>query len=72
VEYFSLLRASNEPAATAAAAAAAAATVAALAAAAAAGMKYMRAAAGNAWTDYKTNTEIANELKISPVLGKIQ
>jgi len=23
------------------------------------------------WTDYKTNTKITNELKITPVLGKL-
>jgi len=57
-----------------AAAAAAVETAAAEAAAAtaAAGMKYMRTAAGNAWTDYKMNAEIAKELKVTLVLGKIQ
>jgi len=29
----------------------------------AAEMKYMRRTAGNTWTDYKTNTQIAKELK---------
>ena len=35
-------------------------------------MKYMRKTGGHTWTDYKTNTEIANELNITPVLDKIQ
>jgi hypothetical protein len=35
-------------------------------------MKYMRQRAGPTWTDYKTNTEIARELNITAVLGKIQ
>ena len=35
-------------------------------------MKYMRKTVGYAWTDYETNTEIAKELKITPVLDKIQ
>jgi hypothetical protein len=34
-------------------------------------MKYMRKT-GHTWTDYKTNTETANELNITPVLDKIQ
>jgi hypothetical protein len=38
----------------------------------AAGMKYMRRTAGYTWTDHKTNTEIAKELNITPVLDKIQ
>jgi len=38
----------------------------------AAEMKYMRKTAGYTWTDYKTNTEIAKELNITPVLDKIQ
>jgi hypothetical protein len=33
-------------------------------------MKYMRRRAGYTWTDYKTNTEIAKELKITPILDK--
>jgi hypothetical protein len=35
-------------------------------------MKYMRKTAGYTWTDHKTNTEIAKELNIIPVLDKIQ
>jgi hypothetical protein len=31
-----------------------------------------KAAAGYTWTDHKTNTEIAKELNITPVLDKIQ
>ena len=38
----------------------------------AADMKYMRKTAGYTWTDYKTNTGIAKELNITPVLDKIQ
>jgi len=34
-------------------------------------MKYMRRTAGYIWTDYKTNTQIAKELKITPVLDKL-
>jgi hypothetical protein len=30
-------------------------------------MKYMRITAGYTWTDHKTNTEIAEELNITPV-----
>jgi hypothetical protein len=37
----------------------------------AAEMNYMRTA-GYTWTDHKTNTEIAKELNITPVLEKIQ
>jgi hypothetical protein len=37
----------------------------------AAGMKYMRRTAGYTWTDYKTNTQIAKELKITPILDKL-
>ena len=37
----------------------------------AAEMKYMRRTAGYTWTDYKTNTQIADELKITPVLDKL-
>ena len=35
-------------------------------------MKYMRRTAGYTWTDYKTNTQIAKELKITPILDKLQ
>ena len=31
----------------------------------------MRRIAGYTWTDYKTNTQIAKELKIIPILDKI-
>jgi len=31
----------------------------------------MRRTAGYTWTDYKTNTQIAKELKITPVLDKL-
>jgi hypothetical protein len=34
-------------------------------------MKYMRRTAGYIWTDYKTNTQIATELKITPILDKL-
>jgi hypothetical protein len=34
-------------------------------------MKYMRRKAGYIWTDYKTNTQIAKELKITPILDKL-
>jgi hypothetical protein len=37
----------------------------------AAEMKYMRRTAGYNWTDQKTNTQIAKELKITPILGKL-
>jgi hypothetical protein len=37
----------------------------------AAEMKYMRRTAGYTWTDYKTNSHIANELEITPVLDKL-
>ena len=37
----------------------------------AAEMKYMRRTAGHTWTDYKTNTQIAKELKITPILDKL-
>jgi hypothetical protein len=37
----------------------------------AAEMKYMRRTAGHTWTDYKTNTQIAKELKITPILHKL-
>jgi hypothetical protein len=36
----------------------------------AAEMKYMRTA-GYTWTDYTTNTQIAKELKITPILDKL-
>jgi len=34
-------------------------------------MKYMRRRAGYTWTDYKTNTQIAKELKVTPILDKL-
>jgi len=34
-------------------------------------MKYMRRIAGYTWTDYETNTQIAKELKITPILDKL-
>jgi len=34
-------------------------------------MKYKRRTAGYAWTDYKTNAQIAKELKITPLLDKL-
>jgi len=37
----------------------------------AAEMKYMRRTAGYTWTDYKTNSHIAKELEITPVLDKL-
>jgi hypothetical protein len=37
----------------------------------AADTKYMRITAGYIWTDYKTNTQIANKLKITPILDKL-
>ena len=37
----------------------------------AAEIKYMRRTAGYIWTDYKTNAQIANELKITPILDKL-
>jgi len=37
----------------------------------AAEMKYMRRTAGYNWTDYKTNAQIAKELKIIPILDKL-
>jgi len=36
----------------------------------AAEMKYTRRTAGYTWTDYKTNAQIAKELKITPILDK--
>jgi hypothetical protein len=38
----------------------------------AAEMKYMGRTAGYIWTDYKTNIQIAKELKITPTRGPIQ
>ena len=37
----------------------------------AAEMKYMRRTAGYTSTDYKTNAQIAKELKITPILDKL-
>jgi len=37
----------------------------------AAEMKYMRRTAGYTWADYRTNTQIAKELKITPILYKL-
>jgi hypothetical protein len=37
----------------------------------AAEMKFMRRAAGYIWTDYKTNLQIAKEIKVTPILGKL-
>jgi hypothetical protein len=37
----------------------------------AAQMKHMRRTAAYTWTDYKTNTQIVKELKITPVLNKL-
>jgi ABC-type ATPase involved in cell division len=34
----------------------------------AAGIKYMRKTAGYIWTDYKNNTQSANELNITSIL----
>ena len=34
-------------------------------------MKYLRRTAGYAWTDYKTNAQIAKELTITPILDKL-
>jgi len=34
-------------------------------------MKYTRTAAGYTWTDYKTNTQITKEFKITPILDKL-
>jgi len=33
--------------------------------------KYIRRTAGYTWTDYKTNGQIAKELKITPILDKL-
>jgi hypothetical protein len=35
------------------------------------GMKHMRRTARYDWTDYKTNAQIAKDLKITPILGKL-
>ena len=35
-------------------------------------MKYMRRTAGYTWTDRKTDRQIAKELKITPILDKLQ
>jgi hypothetical protein len=37
----------------------------------AAEMKYKRRTAGYTWTDYKTNSQIAKELEITPVLDRL-
>ena len=37
----------------------------------AAEMKYMRRTAGHTWTVYKTNVQIAREIKIIPILDKL-
>ena len=37
----------------------------------AAEMKYMRRTTGYTWTDYKTNAQIAKELKMTTVLDKL-
>jgi hypothetical protein len=37
----------------------------------AAEMKFMGRTAGYIWTDYRTNTHISKELKITPVLDKL-
>jgi len=34
-------------------------------------MKYMRRTAGYTWADYKTNTQIAKELKITQIWDKL-
>jgi hypothetical protein len=34
-------------------------------------MKYIRRTARYIWTDYKTNTQIAKELKITPIVDKL-
>jgi len=33
--------------------------------------KYMTRTAGHTWTDYKTNAQIAKELKITPIFDKL-
>jgi len=37
----------------------------------AAEVKYTRRTAGYIWTNYKTNSQIAMELKITPILDKL-
>jgi len=37
----------------------------------AAEMKYVRRTIGYTWTDYKTNAQIAKELRIAPILDKL-
>jgi len=37
----------------------------------AAEIKYMRRTTGYTWTGYKTNAQIAKELKITPILDKL-
>jgi hypothetical protein len=37
----------------------------------AAEIKYMRRTVGYTWTEYKTNTQIAKEFKITPILDKL-
>ena len=37
----------------------------------AAEMNYMRRTAGYIWTNYKTNAQIAKELKVTPILDKL-
>jgi hypothetical protein len=34
-------------------------------------MQYMRRSAGYIWTGYKTNTQIAKWLKLTPILDKL-
>jgi hypothetical protein len=34
-------------------------------------MKYMIRTAGYTWTDYKTNTQITKELKLTQILDKL-
>jgi hypothetical protein len=34
-------------------------------------MKYMKRTAGYTWINYKTNTQIAKEFKITPILDKL-
>ena len=34
-------------------------------------IKYIRRTAGYTWTDYKTNAQIAKDLKITPILDKL-
>ena len=38
---------------------------------AAAEMKYMTGTTGYTWTDYRTNAQIAKELKITPIFDKL-